>query len=371
MDENGKEIYTFEVSYDGTNYTIAICGVPVQGGVNITNHLNKLNADGEFYVGVSFHTGAAATKLEATMLKFGTSADDATVPTGSDSKEPEENINVTAEIADPDTVPENQPALLFDATEKTCTNKFGTSAMELIPQGNNSFKVEPSAAVGFHQWPIKKSLSYDAKDFPVIAVFIEDPNEIFDSGVIRYSAGDNMTADDVHVLTYSIWDDNCKYYGENEEYTLMVIDMRELLDEAALEEGWNGRINGLRFDYGSLYLSNPVDPETDYFFFHYAGIFRSVEEAYAYNEEYAASLGLTEAEPETDEPVDETDEPATGDAGETDALAGETNAPAGETDAATKAPETTAQKSGCSGVIGSVAVLMTAAAAAVVLKKRD
>ena len=67
-------------------------------------------------------------------------------------------------------------------------------------------------------------------------------------------------------------------------------------------------------------------------------------------------------EPKTDAP--ETDAPAT-DAPTTDAPA--TDAP----QAGTKAPETTAQKSGCSGVIGTVAVILTAAAAAVVLKKKD
>ena len=377
LDDNGKEVYTFEVSYDGTNYTISICGVPVQGGADITSHLNKLDPNGEFYIGVSFHSGVAGAPIEATMLKFGTSKDDAETPIGSDSADPEENINVTAPIADSNSIEANKPCLLFDATGSSWSGKLSGSAMELTPQGDDSFKVEPSAAVGFHQWGIKRSLSYEASDFPVIGIFIHDPNQIFEAGVLRYSAGLNMSADDVHILNYSIYDDGAKYWGDNDEYTFMVIDLKELLDEEAFAEGWNGRINSLRFDYSGLYLSDPVDPENDYFFFHYAGIFRSVEEAYAYQDAYAAKINLGEASTEapTEEPTQapETEEP-------TQAPDEETNAPAGDEgtkapEAGTKAPENETKapekKGGCGSVIGSVAVLLSAAAAAVVLKKRD
>ncbi len=382
VDAEGREIYTFEISNDGTNYTISICGVPVAGSAAITSHLNSLNADGEFYIGVSFHSGVADGVLEATMLKFGTSKEDAETPIGSDSEKPEDNINVTAEIADPSTIEENQPCLIFDATESSHSGKIGTSGMELEAQGDNSYKVLPNVAVGFHTWSIKRSLSFDAKDFPVIGIFVHDPNQVFESGVLRYSAGKNMSADDVHILNYSIYDDGCRYWGDDDEYTFIVIDMKELLDEAAFEEGWNGRINSLRFDYSGLYLSTPdVDPETDYFFFHYAGIFRSVEEANAYQDVYAEKIGLGEASTEepteepTEAPSEEPTEPGEGTNEEaTNDSEGKDTGASG--DEGTKAPEsneteTEAKKGGCGSVIGSVAVLLSAAAAAVVLKKRD
>jgi len=43
LDENGKEIYTFEVVYDRGEYLIYICDVLIQGTANIANHLNSLN----------------------------------------------------------------------------------------------------------------------------------------------------------------------------------------------------------------------------------------------------------------------------------------------------------------------------------------
>lgn len=378
LDENGKEIYTFEIAFDGTNYTISICGVPVAGGTDISKHLNTLDPNGEFYIGVTFHSGVAGGVAEATILKYGTSEDDATVPQGTDSKEPEINERVVAEIADSSTVPAGQPALLFDANETSWNGKIATQDMELEAQGNGSFKILPSNPVGFHMWRIGTDYSYEAQDFPVIAVLIEDPNEIFEKCTLRYSAGKNMSADDVHILDFSIYDENYEgnvsYYGEDEEFTLMVIDLKALLDEASFAEGWSGRIHSLRFDYQGLYLSSPVDPEMDYFFMHYAGIFRSVEDAQAYTNEYMGSEPTTEedteapTEPEVTEP--ETDDEPVGSeentVAETDPTVG-TNDGA-NTDAETKAEE---KKGGCGSVIASAAVLLSAAAAAVVLKKRD
>ena len=230
VDENGKEIYTFEVAYDGTNYTISICGVPVLGTADITSHLDSLNADGEFYVGVTFHTGATGTNLEATMLKFGTSAEDAEKPIGSDSQAPEENPIVIADIADSSTIEAGKPCMIFDANETSWGGKISTQHMTMEAQGNGAFKIMPTQVASFYMWSVKKSVSYEAADFPVVAILIEDPNEIFEAGVLRYCAGLNMTADDTYMLEYSIYDDNCKFYGEDGEFTLMIIDLKELLE---------------------------------------------------------------------------------------------------------------------------------------------
>lgn len=382
LDDNGKEIYTFEIAYDGTNYTISICGVAVAGnGAAITDHLNSLNADGEFYIGVTFHSGVAGAKNEATILKFGTSAEEAETPIGSDSAEPEDNINVTAPLGDSSTVPEGQPAMIFDANETSWGGRPATQHLVVDAQGNGSFKLTPTQGAPFLQWSIKKSISWQAQDFPVVAFLIEDPNEVFEGGVLRYSAGLNMSADEVHKLDFSVWHDSSVIYGEDEQYALIVMDLKELLtdvdaetgeaDDSAYIEGWSDRINGLRFDFTSLYLTEPeVDPETDFFFLHWAGVFRSSEDAANYCNDYLDLEPATAPEETTSEEPDVT-EPDTSEANgseeATDASTGEagTNGDA-QTEAATKAEE-----GGCASVIGSVAVLMAAAAAAVVLKKRD
>ncbi len=372
VDADGKEVYTLEISWDGTNYTISICGVVAAGSADITSHLNTLNANGDFYIGASFHSGAAGAPIEATILKFGTSKDNAEVPVGSDHELPEENINVKAEIADPSTIETNQPCLLFDATKTSYSGDVPTSGATITAQGDNSFKVGVETATPYFTWGMRNSLSYNAADFPVIGVFVHDPNEVMDACILYYCAGDNMTADAAHMLNYASYDDGTKFWGDDEEYIFMVIDMREMLAEDEFAEGWSGRINSLRFDYTNMYLEG--DPENDYFFFHYAGIFRSVEEAYAYQDAYAEKLGLGEAATEapTEAPTDAPAEDPTGDASETLAE-GATNAADG-TGAEEKTDDSKNEdkKSGCGAtVLGSVAVLMSAAAAAVVLKKKD
>ncbi|MBQ9781494.1 MAG: hypothetical protein IJW00_11205, partial [Clostridia bacterium] len=305
-DENGKEIYTFEIAYDGSNYTISIGGVVVSGCENITKHLNSLNPNGEFYIGVSFHAAVADAPMEATMLKFGTSKETAEKPVGSDSALPEENINVKAPIADSSKIETNMPCLLFDATGTSYAGEVPVSGLDMSAQGDNSFKVAPAVTSGYFTWNIRNSLSYEASDFPVIGFFMHDPNEILSATEIYYCAGENMSAGANVLMSYSIYDEANKHWGENEEYTFVVIDMKEMLGEEGFAEGWSGRINNLRFDFRELYLNEPVDPETDYFTFHYAGIFRSVEEAYAYQDAYAEKLNLGEAATEepTEEPTD-------------------------------------------------------------------
>lgn len=404
LDENGKEIYTFEVVWDGSNYNIAICGVAVQGAANIASHLNEVNPNGEFYVGVTFHSGAAAQPIEATMLKFGTSKDTAETPVGNDSAKPEENPSVPVDIIDSATIEANKPCLLLDAQETSCKiSSMGTQGMTLTAQGDNAIRLDVHALPGFHTWGMKRTLSYEAADFPVIAVFYHDPNEIFESCTLRYAAGNVMAADDVHIFNYSIYDENYDnnviVYDEDEYYKCVIIDLREYLGEEMFAEAWTGRINNLRFDYGSMYTMG--DPETDFFFIQYAGIFRSVEEAAIYANEYAVAQGIVEEGAVTDPvpgdstPVEPGDSTPVEPGESTPVESGSESTPAGSTPVESGSESTPAEsdstkdsaaesktekeeestkeeKSGCGAtVLGSVAVLLSAAAAAVVLKKKD
>lgn len=51
----------------------------------------KINANGEFYVGINIQAAVTNGTAAITILKYGTSEADATTPVGTDSKEPEEN----------------------------------------------------------------------------------------------------------------------------------------------------------------------------------------------------------------------------------------------------------------------------------------
>ena len=50
VDDEGREIYTLEIIWDGSEYDIKICGTTVMGCADITAKLEEWNADGEFFV---------------------------------------------------------------------------------------------------------------------------------------------------------------------------------------------------------------------------------------------------------------------------------------------------------------------------------
>ena len=363
MDDEGREIYTFEVTYDGANYELKINGVVVSTQA-ISDALNAWITSGEYYVGVTLHAGVPDASANMTILKHGTSAADAITPVGSDSLEPEQNMKVFAEIADPSTVEANTPALLWDAT--TLTSDPTGVDIKLVAQGDNSYHVTATGGAPYWQWGIKSDKSYSIENFPVFSMVLK--NFWGDNGGVYFCAGGVMSARDDYKTSWSIYDDGCMMFGENEEYSLVVIDFAdlELIDELLLEKG--GRIHNIRPFFA---VTDTTDPEICEWDVMYMGWFRSVEEAQQYAITRLAMDPVTEA-PETEAPeAPETEAPA---GNETEAPAGnETQAPAGNETNAPEGNETEAPaKKGCGGVIGMGAVaILAAAAAAVALKKKD
>lgn len=366
LDEEGREIFTLEVTKSGEDYTIRICGIVVSTS-EVSEHLKKLNPDGQFYIGISFHSGVTGGVAEATVLKFGTSKDTAETPFGQDSAEPEKNPIVIADLEDSASVPEGQPCMIFDATRSTWSGKIngsGVSGVSLDALGNNAFQVNVTdpLATGYFCWNIRRTVSYKAEDFPVIAFLVEDPNCLVNGGDLRYCAGQYMTADDVRKANFAIFDDFNRAYGDDQVWTLFVIDLKDYLTEEELADGWTNRINSLRFDFVEMSIYN--DAEMDWFNFHWAGVFRSVEDAYAYGDTYMAAIDPTltpsTSAPETTDPVDVPD-----------VTDNQTNLPEETTAEPQGGEETTNEDKGCSSSVGSIIALMAAAAAAVALKKKD
>lgn len=89
LDENGKEIYTLEVRHTNYGYTVLICGVAVAGADIITEHLYNLNPNGEFYIGVTFHSSVQNGVCDATVLKFGNAKETAITPRGDEAVAPQ------------------------------------------------------------------------------------------------------------------------------------------------------------------------------------------------------------------------------------------------------------------------------------------
>ena len=348
FDENGREIYTLKIEWTGSEYVITVNDVVQPGGAETTALLEKLNAKGEFYLGITMQAMVKNGTAALTILKYGTSEATATVPVGSDSKQPEENDMTIAPIEDPSTIEINKPAMLW--SPETVNIKGGNNCTFTV-LGDNTWRVNATEAAVFFSMNPKRKWSYDGADFPVFGIMLR--NIWVDSGTLWYAAGEVMSAQNDCTLPFSIYDG--QFYGEDEEYVFVPVDMTDL---------WEGRINSIRLD---LAMDDPENREFDLCF---AGMFRSEDEAYAYAAAWLEGIGLS-GDPVTEAPVTEAPETEAPAVQDTEAPAEGTQAPADGTqapDAETDAPA----KKGCGGVIGVGAVaVVAAAAAAIALKKKD
>ena len=349
IDAEGREIHVFEIVWDGSQYDIKLNGVSHPDMANTTALLERLSPSGDFFIGITMMDGYKGEDSGAglTILEFGTTASDATKPVGDDEKEPEENDFIDYPIIPGDTIEANMPAILW--SPETSNLKSGNN-VNFTVQGDNTWLGQATAAQVFFSLNPKRKWSYDATDFPVFGIMVK--NLWIDSGTLWYAAGEITSANTNYTYPFSIYDG--EFFGEDEEYIFVPVDLTDM---------WEGRINGIRLDF------NMADESTREFELCFAGMFRSVEEAYTYANNWLAKGGVetkdptateTPTEPDTDAPADET----------TAAPDAETTAPsAEETTAATN--ETEAAASGCGSVIGFSAVAILAAAAAAVALKKD
>ena len=390
------EVYTLEVTWDGSAYVIKIndylvADATVGSGAAITELLETLSSDGEFFVGVTMMDTVRGGSAGLTITKFGTSKDNATKPVGNDEKEAGENNIKLAPIADPSTVPANTPAILWNP--ETYNLRPGNNSTFAV-LGDDTWRGNASHSEVNFQLDAKRDWSYKVEDFPVFGIMLR--NFWVDTATLWYAAGEITSATNGFTYDFSVFDGEI-YDFEGDEYIFVPIDLTDLVE---------GRINSMRVD-----MNMPTEDVRE-FDVCFAGMFRSEDEAYAYAESWFAVRGGEESggdettdpgdetgDPtdETTAPVDETTAPAdettapvdetTAPADETTAPADETTAPADETTAApadvtTAAPAdvTTAApnsgnetpEKGCGSVIGVSAVaVLAAAAAAVALKKKD
>ena len=201
----------------------------------------------------------------------------------------------------------------------------------------------------FFSMSAKRSWSYDAADFPVFGIMVK--NLWIDSGIVWYAAGEIPSATNGYTVPFSIYDG--EFYGADEEYIFVPVDLTDM---------WEGRFNSVRLDFN---MADELVREFDVCF---AGMFRSVEEAYTYANSWLSEN--TEAETKDPNATEEETTAAPTEDATTAAPEAETTAPTvdGEN---TTAAETEAPKSGCGSVVGFGAVAILAAAAAFVALKKD
>ena len=340
-DDEGREIYTLEIMWNNGGYSMLLNGESVPGAAAATEMLESIDDEGNFYVGVTLYSMQKDGKAALTILKYGTSEGTASTPVGSDSKEPEENQMVLAPIADPNTIEPNMPAILLNPETITATSGYNC---KLEPMGDNTWRVSASDDATFFNLSPKRSISYDAKDFPVVGVMFRNTEDIT-TGTIWYAAGDVLGPQDGYNTPLYI-EDGRTYKSDKGDYVSTVTDLSGL---------WEGRINTIRLSF-TLYDGAAYDVC-------YVGCFRSEAEANAYAENYLKTLGVdisaeatTVAEIPTDPEEAADDETASVSTASAETAVGSevTNAPESETDKSGK---------GCKSVIsfGAAATVLALA----------
>ena len=366
-DENGKPIIALTITWDGTTYAMDINGSPAPDAT--ISYMNEHYANGEAYVGLNVMNSNKGGTAACTILKFGTSKEDAEVPVGEDSAEPTPfKGDPIADIIDPSTVAEGQPAIYMNGSRtlsdsKSSTGRSGTGNTRLNEDG--TFRYIANSTNAEISFAPKNEISYSIDDFPVILGLtknfctcdMDGECMAFESADMYIMTGEFIGADDQHKASNI----NMSYdpiVKDGDTYLYFYVDTSEDINWDA-----EGRFNGARLDLNGILL----EPGKNAFDVCFLAVFRSVEEA----EEYVMNWIGVEEENTTD-----TDAP---DGGETTAAPSgdkeETNAPDKDETNTPVSGDKTDDKAdgGCGSFVGfgSIAMIALAAGAGcVTFKKR-
>ena len=375
--EDGKVLINLTITWDGASYAVDINGAAAPEKV-ITYMNEKWGTDSEAYIGLCMQNDKKGGTVEATVLKFGTSEADATIPMGDDKLDPVDNTVVYAEIADASTVPAGQPAIFMNG-DRTNSHTGGAlkAATDCSVSVNDDFSVHVVANAGNCDggtFRVKSDVSYAIEDFPVVLCLTKNfctcgSDECYAlESVSVYTFNGESIAPAPNNAVREI--DMCydPYYIGEDSYLFFYTDLSD--EYSALEA--SGRINGARFDFTGIDYGTAGANAFDLMFVAY---FRNVDEAEAYVENYLTELGWSADAGETDpvetDPVETTPvetTPVEPTPAETDPVdTTPTDKPA-ETD---KEPATTG---GCGSVVGFGAIAVVAVAAAcgmVAFKKKE
>ena len=336
LDEEGHEIYTFTVKYDGTGYVFNLCGTETKDEY-LNTLLDETCAEGA-YLGITMHSGVSGATASMLISSF-----QGEVPFGEDSADPQHNVKNFAPIADSATVEANQPAVIWDSTCKDF-NKIDLVGGSYEILDNGTVKLTTQTLAPYLFMGVKSEVSYEAADFPVIAILTKDCYA--NDGVIYYCAGGVLAAkeecsDSMELDTHS--------YGEG--WALGIYDLSE-------DEAWAGRINAIRIGFG-FSADDLTDEEYNNFKIAYYGAFRSEEEAVAYAEAYLTNLNG--GEQPTEDPTTEADT----------TKAPDTEAPTTENTTTDEVSTDAEQAGGCKALAAPIVALLAFFGAAYVAKKKD
>lgn len=323
-DADGKILLALTVTWDGTNYAVDINGAKAPDAIVQYMKEKWGGSDSEAYIGMNMQNSNKGGTVGCTVLKFGTSKENATVPVGDDSRDPVNSYIEIEEIQDPSNIPAGKPAVFMNGSKENSDSKtnHGKSATG-ISSLNEDYSIRYAADKANIEvsFTVKNSVSYDAEDFPVAVALTrnlctcgEDDCYALESTNMYICNGAITGAADAYRISELSMCYDPIIHGED-SYLYFYTDLSE---DASFD--YTGRINGCRFDIKGVDYQTAGKNTFDVCWVAY---FRTVEEAEKFIYEW---IGIdnttdcdttepdptpTETEPKVDTETDEVITPAT------------------------------------------------------------
>ncbi len=393
-----ENVFALTVTWDEANstYTFDINGA--KAPQNVIDYMNtKWATDSYAYPTFTMQNSTVGGTAEATVTKFGTSAEDAQVPYGDDDQPANNHVIEYGDPIDPSTVEENAPAILMNGNqaESDLRESISSSTGATITV-KDDYSVHVSARPGTSdagKFYVKNETTHMLSDFPVALTLTKNfctcdaDGDCYALEEMKcyIMAGKVISAEDAYATSLADmpYDPYVIENGEGKDNYLYFINDFSENAPAALED-LNVRINGIRID------SIGVTSTSTEFDIVFVAFFRNTEEAIAYVENYLTDLGWEAPEQggnDSSTPVDpETSESESNPAVDPETSESESDSdvtPEPETSKKPEAQETepaqtdapAEDKGGCGSVVGFgvIAVVATIAACGIVSfkKKKD
>ncbi len=363
FDDQKRPIITIEVQWDDTKEQLAVSvnGSPAPETYN--KALTEYFAEDNYmaYVGFAMQNSEVGGTVGCTVLKFGTSSDDATAPVGDDKQAPKAFLNTTVPIEDASSVPAGEPAIRLTGSNLDShvagkpASVFGN---RVVVNDDGSVNVTGNASnLSSSTYIVENSYSYDIVDFPIALIIVRNLctctyGDIDFDGVLdemcvcnekinTYIRAGAVIADENNLFRTTAVEDleaPCKDADGN-NYIYFIVDYSDLTSEE-MTDRLEGRINGIRIDTFSQTLKGN-DPDRNNYDVCEVDFCRSREEAVACFNAFMEKVGGTGVETPEDTDTEEPSETPSETPSEDPTEAPTDNSDDKESEAPTKAPDKT------------------------------
>ena len=309
-DKEECSLFVAELSWDEENSTFVYTINGVAAPADIISYMNqKWGGDNSHaYVGFALQHSAKNGRVACTLLKYGTSAEDCSVPMGEDMEEPiDYSLNyVTAPLVEDPQIEPGKPAILMSGDVSTSNIKFAPSSVTgeaISVNDDHTVRVVASnSSTGAGIWTVENATSYAIEDFPVVMMVTRnlctcvEEDKInglcgaFETGSVYVMTGDAISPDSSCAINDNgvSWD---SYYIDDDSYLSFIVDTSYT--------DFSGRVNGVRFDVHDVDFNTPGANAFDVCFI---AFFATKEDAEIYFMSYIEGLGYAPEETTTEEP---------------------------------------------------------------------